>query len=88
LTPQPCCVILSHMPRNRNRNRNKDRQTNKQFMEQSTFDSSLHHKSKKGFGYGLKKGAAHDSSGMEIARVFGWDVETILKNARRIDSVE
>ena len=57
-------------------------------MEQSTFDSNLHHKSKKGFGYGLKKGTVHDSSGMEIARVFGWDVETILKNARSINSVE
>jgi len=55
-------------PRKRNKHKNNHRK------EQSTFDPKLHHKSKAGTGYGLKRdhvSTPEESSGKQLAHILG-----------------
>jgi hypothetical protein len=53
----------------------KKRKNKKKFYkEQSTFDPKIHHKSKAGTGYGLKRdhvATAEETSGKQLAHIFG-----------------
>jgi len=55
-------------PRKRNKHKNNHRK------EQSTFDPKIHHKSKAGTGYGLKRdhvSTAEELSGKQLAHILG-----------------
>ena len=57
--------------------RNKDRK------EQTTFDPKIHHKTKGGHGFGMKRGVKVDkweNSGAQLAAVFGWELPEHLKH--------
>ena len=58
------------MSQQRKRSKNK----NNHRKEQSTFDPKLHHKSKAGTGYGLKRdhiATAEETSGKQLAHILG-----------------
>lgn len=51
----------------------------------SHYDPKIHTKTKGGYGFGMKKGAKeeqYESSGVNLASVFGWEVPDNLKHIK------
>ena len=51
----------------------------------SHYDPKIHTKTKGGYGFGMKKGAKeeqYESSGVNLASVFGWEVPDHLKHIK------
>jgi hypothetical protein len=51
----------------------------------SHYDPKIHTKTKGGYGFGMKKGAKeeqYESSGVNLASVFGWKVPDHLKHIK------
>ena len=57
------------------------------YSSQSQYDPKRHTKTKGGLGFGMKKGAKeeqYESSGVNLASVFGWKVPENLKHIKAI----
>ena len=56
-----------------------------QYKDESTYNPSIHTKTKGGYGFGMKKGARAEqfaNSGVHLARVFGWEVPKELQHIK------
>ena len=57
----------------------------KNYSSQSHYDPKIHTKTKGGYGFGMKRGAKeleYESSGVNLASVFGWEVPDRLKHIK------
>ena len=57
------------------------------YKDESQYDPSRHTKTKGGLGFGMKKGVKdldYESSGVNLASIFGWDVPEHLMHIKKV----
>jgi len=55
------------------------------YKDHSTYNPEIHTKTKGGYGFGMKRGAKeleYESSGVNLASVFGWEVPESLRHIK------
>ena len=63
----------------------RKKQSMQNYKNESTYNPSIHTKTKGGYGFGMKKGAKAEqfaNSGVHLARVFGWEVPKELQHIK------
>jgi coproporphyrinogen III oxidase len=63
----------------------RKKQSMQDYKNVSHYDPKIHTKTKGGYGFGMKKGAKeeqYESSGVNLASVFGWEVPDNLKHIK------
>lgn len=64
----------------------------KKYQDESQYDPKIHHRTKGGLGFGMKRGAKTnegETSGLHLCRVFGWDIpEDLKEKAKKYGIVE
>ena len=63
----------------------RKKQSMQNYKDESTYNPSIHTKTKGGYGFGMKRGAktlAYENSGVNLASVFGWEVPENLKHIK------
>jgi len=71
----------------RKRKKHANKQPRKRYEDESHYDPKIHTKTKGGYGFGMKRGAKpleYENSGVNLARVFGWEVPEHLAHVKAI----
>lgn len=67
--------------------RKRYKKVKKNHVEETTYDPRRHTKTKGGHGFGMRRGAKefeYESSGVNLASVFGWEVPDHLMHIKKV----
>jgi len=71
----------------RKRKKHANKQPRKRYEDESHYDPKIHTKTKGGYGFGMKRGSKpleYENSGVNLARVFGWEVPKELEHIKKV----